>query len=121
MRRPKASTPYCTTNKAITCRRMQRREFFAFCAASAASAAAPAIADDAQPHRYSRARLVAAGGAPLAATSLPANRNLIFHYPYAATPCFLLNLGRPATTSAQLKTADAKSYEWQGGVGADRS
>src|SRR3954464_11503834 len=100
---------------------MQRREFVTFCAASAATAAAPAIAEDAQPRRYSRVRLVAAGGGPLAAKSLPANRNLIFHYPYAATPCFLLNLGRPAASSAQLKTADAKSYEWQGGVGADRS
>ena len=97
---------------------MQRREFIAFCAAAATT---PAVADDAQPRRYSRARLVGDGGAPLLAKSVPANRNLIFHYPYAATPCFLLNLGKPVAASAHLKTADAKPYEWHGGVGEDHS
>jgi arsenite oxidase small subunit len=100
---------------------MQRREFVAFCVASAAAAATQAVADDAQPRRYSRTRLVGPGGAPLLAKAVPANRNLIFHYPYAATPCFLLNLGRPAAPSAQLKTADAKAYEWHGGVGENHS
>jgi Rieske Fe-S protein len=102
---------------------MERREFVAFCLASAASttSATSAVAADAQPRRYSRARLVDANGAPLVGSAIPANRNLIFHYPYAATPCFLLNLGRPAAPSAQLKTADEKRYEWHGGVGAARS
>ena len=96
---------------------MQRREFVAFCVASAATATTHAVADYAQPRRYSRTRLVVPGGAPLLAKAIPVNRNLIFHYPYAATPCFLLNLGRPAAASAQLKTADAQAYEWHGGVG----
>jgi arsenite oxidase small subunit len=100
---------------------MQRREFVAFCAASAASAATSALADDAQPRRYSRARLVDTAGAPLLAKAVPVNQNLIFHYPYAATPCFLLNLGRPVEKSALLKTADAKGYEWHGGVGSNHS
>src|SRR5437660_10970202 len=100
---------------------MQRREFVAFCVASAAAAATQAVADDAQPRRYSRTRLVGQGGAPLLAKAVPVNRNLIFHYPYAATPCFLLNLGRPAAPSAHLKTADAKPYEWHGGVGDNQS
>src|SRR5437879_13028170 len=99
---------------------MERREFVAFCVASAAAAAAP-VAADAQPRRYSRAQLVDAGGAPLLGKAVPANRNLIFHYPYASTPCFLLNLGRPAKASAHLKTADERSYEWTGGVGARHS
>ena len=97
---------------------MERREFVAFCLASAATSAAAA---EAQPRRYSRARLVDEGGAPLLGKAIPANRNLIFHYPYAATPCFLLNLGHPAAASAQLKTADEKHYEWHGGVGPARS
>src|SRR5258708_12700214 len=97
---------------------MQRREFVAFCAAAAATRA---IADDAQPRWYSRARLVDAGGTPFLGKTVPVNRNLIFHYPYAATPCFLLNLDRPAATSAHLKTADAKAYEWRGGVGENHS
>jgi len=100
---------------------MQRREFVSFCAAAAAAAAAPVLGADAQPRFYSRARLLDENGAPLAARAVPAGRNLIFHYPYAATPCFLLNLGHPAAASAQLQTADKKSYAWQGGVGPARS
>jgi len=100
---------------------MQRRDFIKFCAASAAAAGAPAVSADARPHLYQRAKLVGADGAPLRARDVPANRNLIFHYPYAATPCFLLNLGRPAQAAAQLKTVDDKPYAWRGGVGAQRS
>ena len=100
---------------------MQRRDFIKFCAASAAAAGAPAVQADARPHLYQRAKLVGADGAPLLARAVPANRNLIFHYPYAATPCFLLNLGRPAKAAALLKTVDDKPYEWRGGVGAQRS
>jgi Rieske Fe-S protein len=100
---------------------MQRRDFIGFCAASAAGAGMPALAADARPRFYGKVSLVDEGGAPLRASALPAHRNLIFHYPYASTPCFLLNLGRPAKASAQLKTADDRPYEWHGGVGARRS
>ena len=100
---------------------MERRNFLAFCAASAAASSVPALAADARLHKYARARLVDESGKPVRASALPANRNLIFHYPYASTPCFLLNLGRPAKASAQLKTVDNQPYEWQGGVGAGRS
>ncbi|MDH3319045.1 MAG: twin-arginine translocation signal domain-containing protein [Betaproteobacteria bacterium] len=100
---------------------MQRRDFIKYCAASAAAVGAPVVSADARPHLYQRVKLVAENGAPLRARNLPANRNLIFHYPYAATPCFLLNLGRPAKAAAQLKTVDDKPYEWHGGVGAERS
>jgi len=100
---------------------MERRDFIRFCAASAASAGVPALAADARPQLYGRVRLVDENGAPLHAKAIPAQRNLIFHYPYASTPCFLLNLGRPARAAALLKTADHKPYEWRGGVGAQRS
>jgi arsenite oxidase small subunit len=100
---------------------MERRAFIKFCAASAAAAGAPAVSADARPHLYRRVRLVAENGAPLRARDLPANRSLIFHYPYATTPCFLLNLGRPAKAAARLRTVDDKPYEWRGGVGAQRS
>jgi len=97
---------------------MQRREFLKFCAVSAASATASGVpAADATARPYPRARLVDARGAPLRASALPVDRNLIFHYPYAGTPCFLLNLGRPVKPSARLLTADKRSYEWRGGVG----
>lgn len=100
---------------------MQRRAFLKYCAAAAAAAGAPEVSANAQPHFYARTRLVGAGGAPLLARSIPANRNLIFQYPYASTPCFLLNLGRPAKASARLRTADDRPYEWHGGVGPGRS
>ena len=100
---------------------MERRGFIKFCAASAAALGAPEVAAGAQARFYSRARLVDAQGVPLRAAAIPANRNLIFQYPFAATPCFLLNLGRPAKGSAGLKTVAGDTYEWKGGVGAKRS
>ena len=100
---------------------MQRREFIQLCAAAAAAAGAPAVSADARPHLYARATLVGEDGKPLRASRVPANANLIFHYPYAATPCFLLNLDRPVAASAQLKTVDDRPYQWRGGVGARRS
>src|SRR3954466_2272966 len=100
---------------------MERRDFIRFCAASAAAGTAPVLAADAQPRRYAKSKLVDEKGRPLLAKAIPANRNLIFHYPFASTPCFLLNLGKPAKPSAQLKTADNQPYEWHGGVGAARS
>ena len=100
---------------------MERRDFLKLCAAGAAAAGAPAIAADAQPQLYSRTLLVDESGAPLRAARVPVEKNLIFHYPYASTPCFLLNLGRPAKASAQLKTHDNRPYEWRGGAGPARS
>jgi len=65
------------------------------CAASTLAASLPATPADASPRLYSRARLVDPAAGPSGRAPLPANRNFIFHYPFAATPCFLLNLGRP--------------------------
>jgi Rieske Fe-S protein len=98
---------------------MERRDFVGFCAASLVAPAA--LATDARAQLYSRAKLIDEKGAPLRAKAIPPNRNLIFHYPYASTPCFLLNLGRPAKASAQLKTVDNQPYQWTGGVGAQRA
>lgn len=89
------------------------------CAAQALAASLPATAANATPRLYSRVQLVDPSGRPLQARLLPANRNFIFHYPYAGTPCFLLNLGRPTKPAATLKTASEETYEWPGGVGAD--
>jgi Rieske Fe-S protein len=100
---------------------MERRDFVSFCVASAAAAAAPALAADSQPRLYTRARLVDAKGAPILARSIPRERNLIFHYPYAATPCFLLNLGRPTVKNVELKTDNGGRYLWPGGVGASHA
>ena len=102
-------------------RRMERREFVKFCAASALAGGSEALAADSQPRLYTRAKLVDEKGVPLRAGAIPANRNLIFHYPFAATPCFLLNLGKPVAAAVQLKTAENQPYEWKGGIGPARS
>jgi Rieske Fe-S protein len=99
---------------------MERRGFIKICAASVAALGAPGLAADARVRFYSRARLIDEKGAPLRAAAIPANRNLIFHYPFAATPCFLLNLGKEVRP-AQLKTASGQVYEWKGGVGPAHS
>ena len=99
---------------------MERREFVLGCAAALALSPL-AVHAEARPRYYGRARLVDPGGAPLRASSLPADRNYIFHYPYAGTPCFLLNLGRPTRPAAELKTASSESYRWGGGVGSAHS
>jgi arsenite oxidase small subunit len=99
---------------------MERRGFIKFCAASAAALGASPVEADARAQFYGKARLVDEKGSPLRAAAIPVNRNLIFHYPFAATPCFLLNLGK-AVKPAQLKTVAGEAYEWKGGVGAARS
>ena len=99
---------------------MERRGFIKACAATAAALGVPEVAADARPRFYAKAKLVDEQGAPLRAGAIPANRNLIFHYPFAATPCFLLNLGKPVKP-VQLKTGSGEPYEWKGGAGASRS
>ena len=105
---------------------MERRDFIRLCATAAACAQAPLAvktgsAADATLHFYARSKLVDPSGVALRAKDVPIERNLVFNYPYASTPCFLLRLGKPTKTSARLKTADNRWYEWQGGVGASRS
>jgi Rieske Fe-S protein len=103
---------------------MDRRDFVRACGLAGAAASLPEVVSQAwaqgsaKPRLYGRARLVAVGGEPIKSKQLPVGRNLIFHYPYAGTPCFLLNLGKPTKTSARLATVDNRVYEWSGGTGA---
>lgn len=96
---------------------MERRDFIRLCAAGAAAGMAPAGASASTAHFYPRTRLVDPDGVPLRASRVPAQRNFVFNYPFSATPCFLLNLGRPARRAVTLKTAGNEVYEWKGGVG----
>jgi Rieske Fe-S protein len=102
---------------------MDRRSFLGSCSAGAAgfsAATLPAWAADGKPKAYSRALLVNERGEPVRAAELKAQANYVFHYPYEATPVFLLNLGRPAVPHA-LSTQDRGAYRWPGGVGSTRS
>ena len=103
---------------------MDRRNFIESCTAGAAcisaAAALPSLAADARPRNYSRALLVDERGDPLRASSLKQLTNYVFHYPYEATPVFLLDLGKPALPQA-LSTRQRDAYAWPGGVGPNRS
>lgn len=103
---------------------MKRRQFVEACAMASVAASLPELLAQAwaqgtaQARFYGRAKLVDDAGRPIKSKALPVGRNLIFHYPYAGTPCFLLNLGRPTKPAAHLATADKRAYEWHGGTGA---
>jgi arsenite oxidase small subunit len=101
---------------------MERRKFVKACAAACALGAPDGFAaSDLKPRFYERARLVGYGGQPLRAAGIVAGRNYIFHYPFEATPCFLLNLGRPTVVDVQLKTENGAAYRWPGGVGPNHA
>lgn len=103
---------------------MDRRSFIGSCTAGAAcvtaAASLPALAADARPRDYGRALLVNERGDPFRASSLKALTNYVFHYPFEATPVFLLDLGKPALPQS-LTTREHDAYAWPGGVGPKRS
>jgi arsenite oxidase small subunit len=103
---------------------MDRRSFIGTCTAGAAcvtaSATFPAIAGDAKPRPYKRAMLIDEKGEPLRASQLKRKTNYVFHYPFEATPVFLLDLGKAALPHS-LSTRDRDAYAWPGGVGPQRS
>ncbi len=89
------------------------------CASGLAAAGVPAslAAQNPTAHLYARAKLLDPQGKPIRASAVPAQKNFIFHYPFASTPCFLINLGKPSKARATLRTAGNESYQWTGGVG----
>ena len=97
---------------------MDRRSFIESCTAGAACLSVPiaALGHDAKLREYQKALLVDEHGQPLKASGLAPLTNYVFHYPYVATPVFLLDLGKPAA-SRILSTKDREPYEWPGGVG----
>ncbi len=103
---------------------MDRRSFIGSCTVGAAglSAAAsfPSFAANAKPREYAKALLVNERGDALKASELKAQTNYVFHYPFEATPVFLLDLGK-AVAPTTLSTQDRSSYSWPGGVGRNRS
>jgi Rieske Fe-S protein len=99
---------------------MKRRRFLSSCALLGGATGLPVLPPawaDVPPRRYTRTQLVDIHGTPVRASALAADTNYIFQYPYAATPCFLLKLGRRAAAAAELRRQDGNSYAWQGGVG----
>jgi arsenite oxidase small subunit len=109
--------------------RMDRRHFIESCSSGAAcitgAAALPslALALDAKPKAYAKALLTNERGDPIKAASLLKQTNYVFHYPFEATPVFLLDLGKPISPQAagHLKTKSGDNYAWPGGVGKNKS
>ncbi|HUJ01059.1 MAG TPA: hypothetical protein VLY46_12535 [Usitatibacter sp.] len=102
---------------------MKRRDFVHICAASAAGAALPAAPTGAPiaSRRYARVKLVDERRVPVRIGELRVGANYVFDYPFAATPCFLLRLDRPAPGGIELRTEAGAVYRWEGGVGEGKS
>jgi Rieske Fe-S protein len=103
---------------------VKRRGFVKLCATAAAAVGAnPDLL--AQPggqiKEYERVLLVDAKGSPVRADDLQVGESYVFNYPYATTPCFLLNLGTATTRDTSLTTEAGTPYVWQGGCGPQRS
>ena len=109
----------------------KRRKFIEICVVGAApcaamaAAPAPSISQSATvplaARKYNRVKLVDADGKAIKAKSLKAHHNYVFNYPYASTPCFLLNLDKALEDKVNLKAEAGNTYDWQGGVGAAKS
>lgn len=66
------------------------------------------------------ALLVDADGEPFMLSSLEPHVPYIFHYPFASTPNFLVNLG-VEIEPVEITMPDDSTYEWGGGIGPDKS
>jgi arsenite oxidase small subunit len=103
---------------------MDRRHFVEGCALGAgaltSALAQPSWAAEAKARAYAPALLVDEGGQAIKASTLRPQHNYIFHYPFQATPVFLLDLGK-AAPPAVLSTREQQRYTWPGGVGPKRS
>jgi Rieske Fe-S protein len=102
---------------------MERRDFVKLCAASAATTTLPTAAEAAtlKARLYPRTLLVDERGQPVRAAQLRTGVTYVFEYPFAATPCFLLRLAKPATGGIDLRTEGGGAYRWEGGTGPDRT
>jgi len=104
---------------------IERRGFVKLCAGTIAAVSARpsllAAADDATLRSFRRVRLVDGWERPLPSGRLREGETYVFHYPYVTTPCFLIDLGRPARRRSRLQTEAGDVYRWRGGVGPRRS
>lgn len=108
---------------------MERRSFLKVMAAGATLVAVnPSLirgtlyADDGRLYvAYEKAQLLDASGAPVKASSLEKEVTYIFNYPYASTPCMIINLPEPTQQEVSLKSETGEEYVWKSGVGKDRT
>lgn len=104
--------------------KINRRSFLKLCASTGLLVAA-------DPRRLARASgdltvgtrttLVDSNDQPIRCGDLRTGVSYVFQYPYVSTPCFLIDLGKPAEPGEELTTGDGRRYRWQGGVGPGRT
>lgn len=100
---------------------MDRRAFVKTCTLGAGLLAGQALPSGTSARHYHRVRLLDDQGRPLRIEEIHEGVQYVFPYPYEATPCFLLNLGRPVPGQKGLKTESGERYDWPGGSGPARS
>lgn len=98
---------------------MDRRGFVKLCAGSAALAMADwnelVLAGGFE--SFPPAKLTNKFGAPLKASEITAKEAMVFSYPVAGVPCFLINLGDKSSKSNVPLKGEGGDYAWNGGVG----
>ncbi|MDD2951343.1 MAG: sulfur oxidation protein, partial [Sulfuricurvum sp.] len=108
---------------------MERRGFLKVIAAGATIVAVnPSLirgtlyADDGRLYMaYEKVQLVDGAGTPIKASSLEKEVTYIFNYPYASTPCMIINLPEPTEQEVTLKSETGEEYVWKNGLGKDRT
>ena len=105
---------------------MNRRDFTRVCSSMVAAAVAtgsiPVGRAASEKTSYTKSLLRGADKQPLTPESLVTGEPYLFFYPFISTPCFLIDLGSSAIAQdTNLNDKDGNSYEWQGGVGPEKS
>ena len=106
---------------------MNRRSFIKACSTIAvASMIDPSVfsglisAQEGMFKAYKKAILLKEDGSRLTEEDLKPHTNYIFFYPYASTPCYIINLGEEVKP-VEVTLRNGKKYNWQGGVGSKKS
>ncbi|MDD5366388.1 MAG: Rieske 2Fe-2S domain-containing protein [Gallionellaceae bacterium] len=98
---------------------MDRRDFVKVCAGGTALALAnwDSLVLAGGFEAFPAAKLTNKIGIPLKATEIPTGEALVFSYPVAGVPCFLINLGKKTTKPKPGLRGESDEYNWAGGVG----
>ena len=108
---------------------MERRNFLKIIAAGATVIAVnPSLirntlrAEDGRLYKtYEKVQIVDGSGKPIKVSDLQKETTYIFNYPFASTPCMLVNLPEATQQEVKLKSETGEEYLWKSGVGKNRT
>lgn len=93
-----------------------------FVAVAPSSITQKLYADDGTLYKsYEKVKLIDDSGNAIKASALKKETNYIFMYPYAGTPCLLVDLGEATNKNVKLKSEDGTEYIFKGGAGKKNS